>query len=133
MRRSLAFTALVTVAFTLLPSILLPMVMYGRYSEHMSRQVPALFISASLASLFVFFSLVAFQGMLLNLMPPRAFARVSLAVQAGLLTLLLCGVPLVLMTPDLQPWMNLRPSWAMMVPPLWFLGLADQVIARRNA
>lgn len=123
----LGFTILVTVALAMLPSILLPMVMYGRYSEHMTRQAPAIFVSASMASLFVFFSLVAFQGVLLNLMPPRAFARVSLTIQAILLTLVLCAVPLALMTPDLEPWMSLRPAWAVNVPPLWFLGL-DQVI-----
>jgi hypothetical protein len=123
----LAFMILLTVAIVFLPSILLPMVMNGRYSEHMIRQVPAIFVSTSLASLFVFFSLIAFQGVLLNLMPPRAFARVSLTIQAILLTFLLCALPLVLMTPDLEPWMNLRPAWVLKVPPFWFLGL-DQVI-----
>jgi hypothetical protein len=123
----LAFTGAATAAIAVLPSALLPMVMYGRYSEHMTRQVPALLVSSSMASLFVFFSLVAFQGLLLNVLTPRAFARVSLAIQAFFLTVLLCAAPLVLMIPDLQPWMTLRPSWAVLVPPLWFLGL-EQVV-----
>ncbi|HEY4362450.1 MAG TPA: hypothetical protein VGN17_15860 [Bryobacteraceae bacterium] len=124
----LAFTLLAIVVVTILPSILLPLVVYGRYEEHIARQVPAIFISASLASLFVFFSLVSLQGVLLNLMPPRAFARVSLTIQAILLAILLCALPLVLATPELAPRMNLRPAWTTSVPLLWFLGL-DQVIA----
>jgi hypothetical protein len=124
----LTLTTWVTVAITLLPSVLFPMVMYGQYSVNMPRHLPALFVSSTLAGLFGFFCLTAFQGVLLNILPVRQFQRISLALQGLLLIVFLCAFPIVLRIPDLAPWMNLRPAWALYVPPLWFLGL-DQVIA----
>jgi len=122
------FAGMFVIATTLPPSLILPMMIAGRYSNHPTMQVPALFVSCSLAALFVFFSLVAVQGILLNLLPHRQFVRVSLAAQGVLLTVLLCGFPLVFSISALQDSMNQRPDWAVWVPPVWFLGL-DQVIA----
>jgi Pirin C-terminal cupin domain len=118
-----AFASLFIVAITLLPSAILPTVMAGRYSPNILRQVPAIFVSSSLAALFVFFSLVAVQGVLLNVAPIRHFARISLTVQALLLTTLLCGLPLVFSIPSLQNSMDQRPDWIVWIPPVWFLGL----------
>ena len=124
----LAFMSLAIVATTALPSIELPAVMAGGYGTHTVRQVPGIFVSASLAGFFVFFTLVTVQGVLLNILPVRQFPRVSLALQGALLCLLLCALPLVFSIPDLHPYMELRPGWAMWAPPLWFLGV-DQMIA----
>ena len=123
----LAFAGLFIVAVTLLPSLILPAVMAGRYAPDSLRQVPAIFVSSSLAALFVFFSLVAVQGVLLNVAPIRQFSRTSLTVQAALLTGLLCGLPLAFSIPSLQRSMDQRPDWLVWVPPAWFLGL-DQVM-----
>jgi hypothetical protein len=60
-------------------------------------------------------------------LPVRQFQRVSLALQGALLCLFLCALPLVFAIPDLHPYMDLRPAWAMWAPPVWFLGV-DQVI-----
>jgi hypothetical protein len=122
-----AFASLFIVAVTLLPSVILPAVMAGRHAPDTIRQVPAIFVSSSLAALFVFFSLVAVQGVLLNVTPVRHFARVSLAIQGALLTLLLCGLALAFSIPSLQQAMNRRPDWIVWVPPAWFLGL-DQIM-----
>ena len=124
----IGFTALFIVAATLPPSAILPAVMTGRYAPDALRQFPAIFLSSALAALFVFFSLVAVQGVLLNIVPIRYFARISLAAQGVLLTALLCGLPLVVSIPSLQSSMNQRPDWIVWAPPAWFLGL-DQVIA----
>jgi len=128
------FTALVTfagifvIATTFPPSVLMPTVSSGRYATHTVLQVPALFVSCSLAALFVFFSLVAAQGVLLNLLPTRQFARVSLAAQGLLLTVLLCGLPLVFAIPSLKDAMTQRPEWAVWLPPAWFLGLHQVIL-----
>jgi len=128
------FTALVVfagafvVATTFPPSVLMPTVSSGRYAEHSILQVPALFVSCSLAALFVFFSFVAVQGVLLNLLPIRLFARISLAAQGLLLTVLLCGLPLVFAIPSLKDSMTQRPEWAVWVPPIWFLGLHQVIL-----
>jgi len=132
------FTALVglaasfIVATTLPPSLLFPTVSFGRYTEHSLLQVPALFVACSLAALFVFFSLVAVQGVLLNLLPQRQFVRVSLAAQGILLTALLCGLPLVFSIPRLQDAMTQRPPWSVWVPPAWFLGLHQVMFGNRE-
>ncbi len=123
-----AFAGAFVVATTLPPSLFLPAVMAGQYAIPSTAQIPATFVSCSLAALFVFFSLVALQGVLLNTLPPGQFARVSLAMQGALLLLLLCGLPLVFSIPRLQNSMNQRPDWAIWVPPAWFLGL-HQVMA----
>lgn len=124
----LAFMSMAIVATTALPSILLPAVMGGGYGTHLIWQVPGLFVSASMAGFFVFFTLVTLQGVLLNILPVRQFPRVSLALQGMLLGVFLCSLPLVFSIADLHPYMDLRPAWAVWVPPLWFLGV-DQIIA----
>jgi|SRR5579863_1872805 len=124
----LAFMSLAIFATTALPSIVFPAVMSGGYGTHLPRQIPGIFVSASLAGFFVFFTLVTAQGVLLNILPVRQFPRVSLALQGALLSVFLCVLPLVLSIPDLHPYMELRPAWAIWVPPLWFLGV-DQMIA----
>lgn len=124
----LAFATLTTAAVTILPSVVLPAVMSYGWDPHPEYQVAAIFISGSLAALFVFFVLLAVQGVLLNILPVRIFPRVSLAMQGCLLALCLGALPLVFSIPSLHPWMSLRPDWAMWVPPLWFLGL-DQLLS----
>jgi hypothetical protein len=122
------FMSLAIAATTALPSIVLPTVMGGNYGTQLIRQVPGIFLSASMAGFFVFFTLVTVQGVLLNVLPARQFPRVSLALQGVLLSVFLCALPLIFSIPDLHPYMDLRPTWAIWVPPLWFLGM-DQVIA----
>lgn len=123
----LAFALLLIGSITLLPSVLLPMVFSGKYAGNAMAQIPAIFVSASAAAVFVFFGLVAVQGVLLNTVPVRLFGRVSLAAQGILLTALLCGLPLLfsLLTPGA---VDRPPRWVNWLPPVWFLGL-DQVLA----
>ena len=127
-----AFAGAFVVATTFPPSALMPTVSSGRYATHSILQVPALFVSCSLAALFVFFSLVAVQGAFLNLLPTRQFARVSLAAQGLLLTILLCGLPFVFAVPNLRESMSLRPAWALWVPPAWFLGLHQVILGNHE-
>lgn len=127
------FTALITLAglfiaaINLMPSVMLQFVVVGRYTYVVGPQILGIFVSASLAGWFVFFLLVAFQGVLLNVLPIRLFPRVSLALQGVLLTACLCALPLVFSIPSLNNSMTSRPEWAVWAPPLWFLGL-DQII-----
>jgi hypothetical protein len=119
------FTALLAVAGVVIagaalpPSVIVPATMAGRYGGSIGRHVPGIFSAALLGGLFVFFTLVALQGLLLNLLPIRLFPRVSLAIQGFLLALLLAGLPIVFSIPD-RPW----PIYA---PPLWFFGI-DQLV-----
>jgi hypothetical protein len=127
-----AFAGIFILAVNALPPVALPAVMSGGY-EDTRMQVPGIFVSCSLAAWFVFFSLVAIQGVLLNVLPVRWFPRVSLALQGTLLTILVCGFPLVLWVPSLQRWMGLRPAWIVYAPPMWFLGLDQVIVGHREA
>jgi hypothetical protein len=101
--------------------------MAGKFGEEVSIQVPALFISSTAAGLFVFFALVSMQGIMLLLIPPKWFSRVSSVVQGSLLTALICALPLIFSVPALEKFMIAWPSWAIAAPPLWFLGLHQAV------
>ena len=126
------FAGSLVIATTLPPSLIFPMLASGRWATHTVLQVPALFVSCSLAALFACFFLVTVQGVLLNVLPLRQFARVSLAAQGLLLTSLLCGLPLVFSIPSLKDSMNQRPDWAVWVPPAWFLGLHQVILGNRE-
>jgi hypothetical protein len=127
-----AFAGLFVVATTFLPSIVMPAVMTGRHVPDAFLQVPAIFVSTTAAAWFVFFALVAAQGALLNLVPVRYFPRISLAAQGGLLTALLCGLPLALTIPGLQSLMDQSPDWVVCAPPMWFLGLHQVIDGNRE-
>ncbi len=129
------FTALmgfagVFIAATTLPmSVMLPAAMSGRHATtSYGLQVGAMLVSSSLAALFMFFSLVAVQGVLLNVVPIRHFSRVSLGVQGLLLTVFLCTLPFVISIPGMDRLMDRRPDWAVWIPPLWFLGLHQVMV-----
>src|SRR5207248_600884 len=104
----------------------------GRHCADALRRIPAVFLASTLAAVFVFFALVALQGVLLNVTPIRHFTRVSLTVQGMLLTALLCGLPLALSIPGLQTSMKERPDWIVWAPPAWFLGLDQVLVGNRE-
>ncbi len=128
------FTALLTyigifiVALNGPPSSALPVVMNGRYYTPGMKNGLALFAAMTLAAFFVFFALVALQGLLLNVVSPRLFPGVSLLVQCTLFTLLICLLPFVLSIPGLDRYMHLRPEFAHWIPPAWFLGLDQKML-----
>lgn len=123
-----AFATVFIVSTNTLPSVILPGVMSAApYGLHNFIQVPAFFVSSCLAAFFVVFTLIATQGLLLNLLPIRAFSGISLAAQGVLLMTFLCGLPLVFSVPNLYVFMDNRPLWAFYVPPLWFLGLHQAI------
>jgi hypothetical protein len=120
--------ALVVIAGTALcPSIMIPAMMVGRYSDGTSCHVAGIFLGSVLGGLFVFFTLVALQGVLLNVVPIRLFPRISLAIQGLLLASLLAGLPFVFSVPGLYDRIDPLPSWSLYAPPLWFFGI-DQII-----
>lgn len=73
------------------------------------------------ACTFVFFTLLAVQGLLLNLVPGRWFLRVSLFVQASLFIATVGALPLAGRQPTSAAW------W----PPVWFVRLWEAIVLRR--
>ena len=119
----IATAAVITVNF--LPSVGFPAISASHWALQPSLGARVLaHAGASMAGCcFFFFGLVALQGVLLNVLRPRAFGRVTGYLQ-GLLVGLMLG--LVVLSFSIQPQIAsvvLRPEWARWLPPVWFLGL----------
>jgi len=76
------------------------------------------FCATAGACTFVFFSLLALQGVLLHILPGGWFTRASLAAQAGLFIATLGALPLLQHQPADAAWS----------PPVWFLGLREAIV-----
>jgi hypothetical protein len=118
-----AISALVTI--NLLPSFAFPAVSSSHWALQQSpgARVMAHAIASLAASSFFFFGLVALQGLLLNILRPRAIGRVTGSLQGTLVAVMLA---LMVMSFSIQPQITsvvLRPEWARWLPPVWFLGL----------
>lgn len=85
------------------------------------------------ASYWFFFTLIAFHGLLLAVLPPRWFARAGQLAQSVLLLVMLAAIPPVFSISNLHPWMNERPQAALWWPPVWFLGLYERMLGNREA
>jgi predicted permease len=97
---------------------------FGGFQENPSGAVIQLANLAALAGgcTFVFFTLLAIQGLLLNLVPARWFTGISLLVQ-GALFIATVGALLAGRQPEAAAW------W----PPHWFVRLWEAVVLRRQA
>src|SRR5258708_10112990 len=84
----------------------------GPWQENPSAlvNVAANFTATGGACVFAFFSLLALQGVLLNILPGHLFTRVSLTVQATVFMATLGALPLLGRQPNTEWW------W----PPVWF-------------
>ena len=92
----------------------------GHWQENPSAPILTAATLAALfgASTFVFFTLLAVQGVLLNLVPGRWFMRVSLFVQAALFIATVGALPLFGRQPHSAAW------W----PPVWFIKLWEAIV-----
>src|ERR1039457_1558326 len=124
----LALLVVVTAAvvtLNLIPGLMFPSVSMSHWAFHTSPGVPLMAHAAACVAgcYFFFFGLVALQGVLLNLLRPRLFARVT-----GVLQGVLVGTMLVLIVPSFSIQAQItntlvRPEFATWLPPVWFLGL----------
>jgi hypothetical protein len=121
----LLVTTAALVTINLLPSFALPAVSSSHWAlqQSLGARVMAHAMASVAASSFFFFGLLALQGLLLNILRPRAFGRVTGSLQGALVAVMLA---LIVMSFSIQPQitsMMLRPDWAEWLPPVWFLGL----------
>ena len=108
----LALLALV-LAMNTVPSLAFAWIIAGRWQENPTLAfAAALFVAATAGCVFVFFSMLAIQGLLLNLLPPHLFERVSVYAQSILFTANVAALPFLWSQPSAAWW-----------PPNWFLGL----------
>ncbi len=119
----LLFSSALIGAMNLLPSIIAPIEFPGQ--GHRTAQAEA----SCLACFSVFFGIVAMQGLLLNLLPARWFARVSIYVQGALIAILLLGGLYSWSIKEWQPSTIARlPEFGAWLPPVWFTALHETLI-----
>ena len=126
----LLFLSLFIVDVGSIPTLLYPLVeTTGIRAHHVSflrlcGMIAAHGVAIASASAFSFLLFVALQGLLVNLLGPRAFKKVSLFVQVlGMVTLLLLLFSLPISSTLLPNGQYARSTQLIWLPPLWFMGL----------
>jgi hypothetical protein len=126
----LAVCSIMVVVINALPGLTFPLVSGGRWQINPS--VAAHFaVHATVfaaACYFVFFGLLALQGVLLNLLPPRRFGQVTGYLQGLLVAAMV--IPIVLSFSIDTRFLStaLRPEIAAWLPPVWFLGMYQHLL-----
>jgi hypothetical protein len=85
------------------------------------------------ASLFAFFGIAAFEGLLMNISSPRIFLRVSPWIQMIGMSVMVLGIltyPIYSLL--LERAVEARAQWPWLFPPIWFSGLYDLIIGGPN-
>src|ERR1035438_2349541 len=86
-------------------------------------------VASGLACFFVFFAILALQGVMLNVLPASLFARGSVYVQGGLAGLFLLGGFYSWSMKEWKPETIARlPEFGAGLPPVWFAGLQRTLI-----
>jgi hypothetical protein len=103
---------------------------FGPMGSHML----GIAVASVTGALFVFFVLVAVQGVLLNVLPLRVSARLSFLAQALLLVAFLAALPAAIAIPRFTYAVDLRlfSELAVWFPPLWFFGLEQSIAGNEN-
>lgn len=126
----LTVTAAAVIVFTALPSVMFPLASGGRWTlqPSLAIRIAAHATASAAGAWFFFFALVALQGVLLNVLPARRFARWGGTVQGVSAALMLI---LIILSFSIGPPViaALQRSPAMQwLPPAWFLGLYQQLL-----
>jgi len=127
----LLFSIALVVAMNLLPSIVAPLEFSGRWQKNSSLLVnmKAQAVASGLGGLFLLLAMVALQGLLLNTLPARLFARVSVYAQSLLVALLLLAG---LYSWSIRDWpqstVERLPQFGAWLPPVWFAGLHERLL-----
>ena len=132
----LLFSTAIIAAMNVLPSLIAPIEFGGGWQLDSSywRHAGAQALSSGLAYLFVFFTIVALQGVLLNVVPASLFTRVSVYVQGALAGLFLLGGFYSWSIKEWRPEIIARlPEFGAWLPPVWFTGLHQTLTGERDA
>lgn len=131
----LLFSAAMVTAMNLLPTFFAPLVFVGRWQKNPSylANLMAHGVASGLACFFVFFGLVALQGVLLNTLPGRLFLRWAGYVQGVLISVLLLTALYSGSIGDWGPKTIARlPQFGAWLPPVWFAGLHEYLLGDRD-
>jgi putative ABC transport system permease protein len=128
----LLFSTGIVAALNILPSLIAPVEFGGGWQIDAAywAQAGAQAAASGLACCFTFFAIVALQGVLLNLLPSRWFARISVYVQGLLVALFLLAGLYSWTVKEWTPALVARlPQFGAWLPPVWFTGLHRSLTA----
>ncbi len=126
----LMVSTIAIVVLNAIPSLTFPLLSFSRWQinpplkEHLEVQA----ITFAAACYFFFFGLLALQGVLLNLLPPRRFGRVTGYLQGILVAAMLILLVLSFSVDTRFLAVALRPEVSAWLPPVWFLGLHQNLL-----
>lgn len=81
------------------------------------------------ASVFALLAVAALQGILINVLSPRVFRRLSPAIQmVGMSAMVLCALFYPLYSMLVPTWARAHDIWPWLVPPIWFSGTYELII-----
>lgn len=122
-----------TIAVNAVSIVLFPIISYRGSAIALLRAIAAHGVSIVAANAFVFVSLIAIEGVLLNALSVRWFRRASVYVQCAMVVALLS---LFFLYPGIAASISdlktHRPAALYAFPPMWFLGLNEQLLGSRD-
>lgn len=126
------FVLLFSIAFNLFPSFFLPVVQDSIFVLHPTGigQMVMHGVASIGGGVFVFFTMVTVQGLLMNLLGKSLYPRVSLLVQAGLLLSLMVLLPQVFAISGMYRTEKIPLDVQRWLPPFWFHGIYEVAIGR---
>ncbi len=108
--------------------ILFPMVVGGSQNKFLFFVKFAVVhaVGVLLASVFAFFAVFSVLGLLMAVLPPRAFRRISAYIRGLVVVYLVAVLCTTFAVPDLlRRVTGPAPSWTLLLPSTWFLGLCQ--------
>jgi hypothetical protein len=126
----LIVSTIAVVVINALPCLTFPLVSGSRWqiNPSLAAHLTVQAIAFAAGCYFFFFGMLALQGLLLNLLPPRLFGRVTGYLQGLLVAAML--ILIVLSFSIDAPFLPtaLRPELSAWLPPVWFLGLHQHLL-----
>ncbi len=90
-------------------------------------------VGVVLSSIFAFFAVFSMLGLLMAILPPRAFRRASSYVRGVVVVYLVALLCTSFAVPDaLRRWQGAAPSWTFFLPSTWFVALCQAWRGRAN-
>lgn len=129
----LFLVGLVSVDVNLASCILFPMVVAASQSHFVFflKFAGVHALGVILASVFAFFAVFSVLGLLMAVLPPRAFRRVSAFVRGVVVVYLVTLLCTAFAVPELLRRVSGRaPAWSFFLPSTWFVGLCQVLRAR---
>lgn len=126
----LIVSTLAVVVINTLPGLTFPLVSAGRWqiNPSLAAHFTVHAIAFAAACYFFFFGLLALQGVMLNLLPPRRFGQVAGYLQGLLVAAMLILIVLSFSIDTRFLPAALRPELSAWLPPVWFLGLYQSLL-----